>query len=339
MSPALRTAAAAAVLALWLPLASPLRADDAPPPATTTPPAATTTPAAPTTPTAPAAAGSADAAPANGDPVVAQRGEDRMTASQVRDMIRFADPEQRTLWQTNPGALLQAVRDRLLKVGLLQEAETHAWEKHEDVAYKAKLAAEDAIEASWISAQVAGDPSFPSDAQVQAAYDANKTKLTLPRQYRVAQIFLSVPQGSPKQADDEAQHKLADLRQQLLKQHADFAALAKRYSDEKSTAVNGGELGWVREDALVPQIRTVVQGMADGALSDPVRSPAGWHLVKLLGVKQPAQATLAEARETLVRAMRQERLAEAQRSYLANMLKQVPIEVNEIEMSKFSTKP
>ena len=130
-----------------------------------------------------------------------------------------------------------------------------------------------------------------------------------------------------------------DLVHALLKQHADFAALAKRYSDEKSTAVNGGELGWVREDALVPQIRTVVQGMADGALSDPVRSPAGWHLVKLLGVKQPAQATLAEARETLVRAMRQERLAEAQRSYLANMLKQVPIEVNEIEMSKFSTKP
>jgi hypothetical protein len=47
---------------------------------------------------------------------------------------------------------------------------------------------------------------------------------------------------------------------------------------------------------------------------------------------------LAEARETLIKAMRQERLVEGQHAYLGNMLKQTPIEVNEIELSKFTTK-
>ncbi len=61
-------------------------------------------------------------------------------------------------------------------------------------------------------------------------------------------------------------------------------------------------------------------------------------MIKLLGSKPATQATLAEARDTLVKAMRQERLVEGQRNYLANMLKQEPIQVNEIELSKLSAK-
>ena len=316
-----RVALVAAACAAWLLGPTATRADE------TTPPAA---PAAP-------AAGAKTAA--GDDPVVAERGDVKLRVSDVRQMIRYADPEQRHLMQTHPQVLMQQVRDRLLKLSLLEEARASGWDKREDVAYKVKLAEQETIESTWIAAQVAGDPSFPTDAQVQAAYEANKSKLLVPRQYHLAQIFLALPANASKQADEAAQRKLADLRQQVLKQHADFASLAKRYSEEKQTAVNGGDLGWVREEALVPSIRLAVQGLAEGAVSEPIRSPVGWHLVKLIGVKQPKQATLAEARDTLVKAMRQERLVEGQRNYLANMLKQQPIEVNEIELSKFESKP
>jgi PPIC-type PPIASE domain len=322
VSPALRAAGVAAVLAACLLLGRSVRADEAPPPAQVSPPAA---------------AAAAPAAPAT-DPVVAERGNVKLTASQVRDMIRFADPEQRHLLETNPSALLQAVRDRLIKLALADEALAHGWDKREDVAYRIEAARQDAIAGSWIAAQVAGDPNFPTDAQVQTAYDLNKAKLTVPREYNIAQIFIVIAPGASKQNEDDAQHKLADLRQQLLKQHADFAALAKRYSDEKASAANGGELGWVREDTLLPPVRAAVQGMAEGAISEPVRSQNGWHLIKLTGIKAPAQATLAEARDTLVKAMRQERMVEGQRNYLNNMLKQQSVEVNEIELSKFAPK-
>jgi peptidylprolyl isomerase len=256
----------------------------------------------------------------------------------VQNLIRFADPDVRHQLETNPSTLLQAVRDRLLRLTLLEDARSHGWDKREDVAYRAEIARQDSIAGSWIAAQVAGDPTFPTDEQVQAAYDNNKAKLTVPRQYHVAQIFLTLASGASKQSEDDAQRKLADLRQQLLKQHADFGALAKRYSDEKASAPNGGELGWLREDALLPPVRAAVQGMAEGAISEPVRSQNGWHLIRLLGVKPPAQATLAESRDVLVKALRQERMVEGQRNYLGNMLKQQPVQVNEIELSKFTAK-
>lgn len=286
---------------------------------------------------APASASSAPA-PAADDRVVAQRGDIKLTASQIRDMIRFADPEQRRVLESNANALAQLVRDRMIQLTLLRDAEAHQWDKREDIAFRAAQAREALLANSWIAAQAAPDPAFPSDDQVKAAYDAYKGKIVLPRQYHVAQIFLAVPPTASKQTDDDAQHKLAEVRQQILKQHADFAALAKRVSDDKPSAVNGGELGWVREDAMVPQIRAAVEGQPEGSIPEPVRGPNGWHLVKLIAVKPPAQATLAEAHDTLVKALRQERQVEAQRGYLGNLLKQQPIELNEIELSKFSAK-
>jgi hypothetical protein len=322
----MRGAVAAALLAACLPLAAGARADDAAP----APAPDANAPAAPAA-TSPAAA-------ALEDPVVAQRGDVKITASEVRNLIRFADADTRHQMETNPNALLQAVRDRLLRLTLLADAQSHGWDKRDDVAYRAQVAREDLIASSWIATQVAGDPNFPTDDQVQAAYDQNKAKLLVPRQYHVAQIFLTLPAGASKQSEDDAQRKLSDLRQQMLKQHAEFGVLAKRYSDEKASAPNGGELGWLREDALLPPVRVAVQGMAEGAISEPVRSQNGWHLIKLLGVKAPTQATLAESRDVLVKALKQERLVEGQRAYLANMLKQQPVQVNEIELSKFTAK-
>jgi len=317
-----RVVAALALAASLLGAAPALAQDDAPVPGHVQIPGEPPPPPAPPAPPS--------------DPVVAQRGRVTITASQLRNLIRFSDPEQQKLLESNPGALQQAVRDRLLKLSLLDEAVSHGWDKREDVAFRAEIARQDAVAGSWIAAQVAGDPNFPTDEQLQAAYEANKNKLMVPREYHVAQIYIALPQGVSKQNDDDVQRKLADLRQQLVKQHAEFGALAKRYSDEKTSGDNGGDLGWVREDALLAPIRAAVQAMAEGAVSEPIRSQNGWHLVKLVGVKQPTVATLAEARPALVKAMRQERQVEGQRNYLATMMKQQPVELNEIELSKFS---
>ncbi len=318
----------------------------APPAPAAAPPAAATPAAAVPAASGPAAAAPAAAAPAAAapvaamadDPVVARRGDLTLTLSAVRELVRMSDPEQRHVLESNPDALLQAVRDRLLKLSIVKQAEDRGWDKRADIAYRLQLTRDDVIVGSWLAAQIPDDPHFPTDAQVQTAYDVNKPKLILPRRYRLAQIFLLVPPGSTKQTEDDDQRKLADVRQQLVKQHGDFATLAKRVSDDKISAAAGGDLGWVRDDQMVGVIRTAVQGLNEGGISPPVRGPNGWHLVKLVAVKPPQQATLAEARETLVRALRQERQGDLQRSFIGNLLQQQPIEVNEVELNKLSAK-
>ncbi len=277
----------------------------------------------------------ADDAP---DPVVAQRGNITLTASAVRQMIAMADPDARVQMEHDPAFLAQRLRDRLLQLTVLAEAKAHQWDQRPDVAYRAELAREGAIEESYVAAQVQADPNFPTEEQVQAAYDANRGKLLVPKQYHVAQIFLASPQNGPIQQDADALHKANELRAQATKPHADFAALAKTKSDDKTTGPNGGDLGWLREDALAPPIRAAVAALSDGAVSEPVRSQQGWHVLKLLGVRPSTPATFAEAHETIVRAMRQDRQMQGQRTYLSDLMQQTQIQINEIEVSKLVTK-
>ena len=116
--------------------------------------------------------------------------------------------------------------------------------------------------------------------------------------------------------------------------HKDFASLARQASDDKASAEKGGDLSWIREDILLPGLRQALAGLAPGTVSEPVRTPDGWHLLKVLGVKPSGVATLAEAHDTLVRALRQERTVQTQRQYVTDMLEKEPIRIDQVELWK-----
>ncbi len=280
-----------------------------------------------------AGAAAAQQPAAAADPVVAQRGSISLTASQVREMVRDADASLRAQLVQDPAALLTYVRDRMLQLAVLAEAHARQWDSRPDVIWRADRAREASITDGYMASLSQPDPAYPSDAEVQAAYQANKARLTLPRQYHLAQIYLAVPQGAPASADAAAQTKLAGLRTQLTRPHADFAGAARRQSEDRGSAVNGGDLGWLREDQMLPAVRSAVAGLADGAISEPVRAGDGWHLLRLLGTKPAGLASLADARPALVRALRQQRTRQNEQAYVDTLLKQEPIQINEIELS------
>ncbi|RAR63360.1 MULTISPECIES: peptidylprolyl isomerase [Halomonadaceae] len=97
--------------------------------------------------------------------------------------------------------------------------------------------------------------------------------------YRLSHIMIALPQ-SPSQAQiDDARAKIEGLRRQL-ENGADFASLAAAESDG-GQALNGGDLGW-RAGAEIPSIFTdAVPSLDVGEVSAPIRSPSGFHLVKL----------------------------------------------------------
>ncbi len=60
-----------------------------------------------------------------------------------------------------------------------------------------------------------------------------------------------------------------------------FEALARQFSED-STASNGGDLGWVNPGDTVPQFEKAMNELKDGKISEPVRSPFGWHIIQVL---------------------------------------------------------
>ena len=81
-------------------------------------------------------------------------------------------------------------------------------------------------------------------------------------------------------SDKESRDLSESIYRQLL-QGSEFTALAKQYSDDPGTALNGGSLGWSEEGQFVPEFSEVMGKTETGQLSEPFLSPFGWHVLRV----------------------------------------------------------
>ncbi len=92
---------------------------------------------------------------------------------------------------------------------------------------------------------------------------------------------------APNEIRDEAQTQAAieSLRAQI-EAGADFAALARKNSDDASSVVGGGDLDWVNKGGLPREMEVVIDAMEVGELSEPFRTEMGWHVAEVLGRRE-----------------------------------------------------
>lgn len=116
-------------------------------------------------------------------------------------------------------------------------------------------------------------------------------------------------------SDDEARRRLNELRGRLAKGE-DFADLARTYSDDKGSAERGGDLGWTRPGMMVEAFEQVMDSTAPGQVSEPFRSPFGWHILQVLERRDAsgnAEFVRQQAREAIGRRKAEEELERWQR--------------------------
>jgi peptidylprolyl isomerase len=266
--------------------------------------------------------------------IVAQRGDVRLTAADLTAALADLDPQVRAQVTANQQTLANFARERVLNQAVLAEAKAAKWDQKPEIARKMDDARDAVVVQSWLASLVPSDPAYPPESEVTTAYENNRSRLLTPKQYHIAQIVLSVKQGATAQEDEEVRKKALDFRAQAGRPKADFAEIAKKNSQEKQSADNGGDVGWIRESDMLPAVREAVSGLAEGAISQPVRVPDGWHVLKLIGVKPPGEISLLDAKPQIVAALRQARAQRLMRAHLDEMVKTEPIQVNEIELNK-----
>ena len=266
--------------------------------------------------------------------IVAQRGAMKLTIAEVRAALDLVEPAARAQMQTNPAALAEFVRDRLLRQSMLAEARAANIEKDVALMARANEARDTVIVQAYISAQAPVEPGFPTPAELAAAYESNKARFAAPKQYRVSQIAILAATGGAKEVDDEAKRKAQEARQQVLKPKADFADVARKLSQDQASAAKGGDLGWLREDQLQPSVRSVIAALPENGISDVIRGQDAWHVVKLTGARAPSTLPLDQVSENLVQALRQNKAQQNARVYVARLLQNEPIQLNEIELAR-----
>ena len=113
----------------------------------------------------------------------------------------------------------------------------------------------------------------------------------------------------PNLSEGQAVQRLADYKRRIEAGQADFAQLAKEYSQDGS-AKNGGDLGWANPGMFVPEFEEALNGLQPGQISDPIVSRFGVHLIQLLDRRQ-SKLSDRERREVVRNVLREKKLDEA----------------------------
>ncbi len=141
----------------------------------------------------------------------------------------------------------------------------------------------------------------PSDADVQSYYDNNLGRYTEPVTLRASHILLRTADRDAAEVQAQAEAIVAEARG-----GADFADLARQYSEDDATMELGGDLGSIAPGQMTPEFEGAAFALEQDAISDPVTSLIGVHIIKATEKTGGTSQTLDEVRESIVDLLKQE---------------------------------
>lgn len=259
--------------------------------------------------------------PVAAGPTVARLGAVAIPQSEVERLLQTLPEAERAQVKGNRAGLENWLRQRLASEMLLREAQQKKWADRPEVKARVDAAVRDVsariVTSSYLESVSQLPAGYPSDAEVNAAYERARPGLNLPATYRVAQIYLVTPPDADAAAIAAVRTEAARLAEQA--RQGDFAALAKAVSKDARSAAQGGDVGALSLAQMLPEMREPVSRLQVNQVSEPVQSPSGFHVLKLLSTQPARVATLEEAKPRLQAALREQRQQELVNEYLTRL--------------------
>ncbi len=212
---------------------------------------------------------------------------------------------------------LQLPRARFVSEVQVQLAELQTWFDAHKQEYRLP-------EQRDIAYLLAGGPQLASqvtlsDKELRDWYDAHKNEFTQEEQVRARHILVMV---NDQRNDQQAQARIAQAKAKL-EGGADFAAVAKEFSDDTASKDNGGDLNYFGRNRMVKEFEEAAFGAQPGKIVGPVKSSFGYHLIevtdKKAGGTQPFEVAKEQIRARLS-AERAQQLAETKAREIAAQL-------------------
>ncbi|MFZ5981752.1 MAG: peptidylprolyl isomerase [Candidatus Zixiibacteriota bacterium] len=190
------------------------------------------------------------------------------------------DPQAAPFWNS----VEQVVKNDILKLKM-QELVIQAATVTEQELKESFMEKEEKVKLGVINvgfSKYQGGMKEITDEELQEYYNQHKEKYQVDKR-----VVLDIVQleKKPSDYDWEIAHKEIKTIYDSLMTGADFAEMAKTYSQDNS-AQNGGDLGWFGQNQMVKEFDTLAFSMKEGEISEPFRTQFGWHIIQHHGYKQ-----------------------------------------------------
>jgi len=232
--------------------------------------------------TLPALFAQAPPAPPPADPnkVILTIGAEKLTAADY-DAVVNSLPQQYQAMARGPGK--RAFAEQLIQLKVLAaQAEKQKLDQSPEVQKQLAFQKQDLL--ARVMFQSIQDNVKVDDTVVQQFYDAHKNEYEVVKArhilIRVKGAASPATPGKPELTDEEAKAKAEEVRKRIIGGE-DFATVAKAESDDKGSAAMGGDLPEFKRGMMVPQFEQAAFSAKVGDISEPVKSPFGYHIIQV----------------------------------------------------------
>jgi parvulin-like peptidyl-prolyl isomerase len=247
--------------------------------------------------------------------------------------LSLLDAKEKATLAGDPALLKQVVQLTHAQQLLLREARDQKWEERPEVKARLERAKETALAESWLQSVSEPPPDYPSTDELRAVWEKRRASFATPRQFRLAQIFIPCPKGAPAEMVEKAQTKLAKVKARLDSPTDDFATVARTESEDAASRDKGGEIGWLTEAQIQPELRAPIIRLREHGISEPVRLNDGWHILKCLAKREARTPELTEVQATLVAQLRAEKATANSEAHVSQLLQAHPLNVDEAALA------
>ena len=157
------------------------------------------------------------------------------------------------------------------------------------------------------------DSIVPNEEDIQEYYDTKISTFRVPKKYTASHILFQLePTGLDEKASEEEKQKATEeaAKKEALdalkkiRDGADFKKLAEELSDDPSSGDKGGNLGEFPKGTMVPEFEAALDKLKPGEISEPVKSPFGYHIIRLDKKTDERIKLLAEVKDAVIQSIK-----------------------------------
>ncbi|MBI5182536.1 MAG: peptidylprolyl isomerase [Nitrospirae bacterium] len=157
-----------------------------------------------------------------------------------------------------------------------------------------------------------------SETEIKGYYEENKNEYAVLEEVRLRVILF-------KEKDDVEMNKAMDVLNQI-KNGADFADIARRYSEDP-TAKDGGDIGFIKKGQMLPEFEKTALSLKNGEVSDIIKTPSGYYLIKVEDRKEAAHIPFEKVKEDIERKLYEKKGDTLYDEWLKDLRKNAHVEI------------
>jgi peptidyl-prolyl cis-trans isomerase D len=170
----------------------------------------------------------------------------------------------------------------------------------------------------------------PSEEDIQDYYETKIANFRVKKKYTASHILFQLEPSKAdekasveekQKASDEAAKKEAEEALKKIKDGGDFAKIAEQLSDDPSSASKGGSLGEFDRGIMVPEFEEALDKLKEGEISKPVKSPFGYHIIRLDSKQEARVKPLTEVKDIVVAGVKETKARQKARRLVKRIYK------------------